>query len=77
MKRAQRYGEVYIISNASCSWIKKCLQNFYPRLYEAIVNKRSIPVEIVSARDLFADSLPNDPLRWKVLPTLILGERFY
>lgn len=30
------------------------------------MNRKCLPVEIVSARDQFSDSTPGDPLRWKV-----------
>lgn len=69
IERIFSYGLVYIVSNAAHAWIYKCLQHFYPRLYEVIQTKKTLPIEIISARDLFSRSIPDDPLRWKVLPS--------
>ena len=75
MQHIIRYGLVYIVSNAANAWIYKCLKHFYPRLYEVIQTTKTLPVEIISARDLFARTIPDDPLRWKVYNLTIATAR--
>jgi len=70
LERALSHGKVYIISNAAYTWIRKCLKSFYPKLYEVALKQESLPLEIVSARDLFGTELPASPLKWKVYLSL-------
>eukprot|EP00831_Metopus_contortus_P027100 TRINITY_DN22891_c0_g2_i1.p1 TRINITY_DN22891_c0_g2~~TRINITY_DN22891_c0_g2_i1.p1 ORF type:complete len:305 (-),score=11.24 TRINITY_DN22891_c0_g2_i1:533-1447(-) len=68
LSHASGFGHVAVISNASKSWVLKCLKHYYPRLYALMETPETgLKVEIVSARDLFYAANPGDPLRWKVL----------
>lgn len=75
MAKLTTLGLVCIVSNASYAWVRKCLDHFYPRLRAALAEQA---IEIVSARDLYATSLPYDQLKWKValFPRIPLGQLF-
>lgn len=60
LSKALKMGDVYIISNASFSWINFSAQVFFPDVYKSLFSK----IKIVSNRDLYEKSL--DPLMWKI-----------
>ena len=49
-KQACLYGDVFIVSNASLSWISFTAQIFFPEIYKEFFNKK---IKIISARDLY------------------------
>lgn len=57
----QKYGEIYIVTNANIKWIKACL-NILPHTKKAIMENN---IRIVSARDLYSQTL-SSPTEWKI-----------
>jgi hypothetical protein len=57
----QKYGEIYIVTNANIKWIKACL-NILPHTKKVIMDNN---IRIVSARDLYSKTL-SSPTEWKI-----------
>ena len=57
----QKYGEIYIVTNANIKWIKACL-NILPYTKKIIMDNN---IRIVSARDLYSQQL-SSPTEWKI-----------
>jgi len=57
----QKYGEIYIVTNANIKWIKACL-NILPKTKKVIMDNN---IRIVSARDLYSQTL-SSPTEWKI-----------
>mmetsp|Transcript_45652 Transcript_45652/g.74149 ORF Transcript_45652/g.74149 Transcript_45652/m.74149 type:complete len:253 (-) Transcript_45652:477-1235(-) len=58
---AKTLGTVMIISNATSSWVHQSCRKYLPSLAKCIES-----VEIVSARDKFEKSFPDNPAQWKM-----------
>lgn len=56
-----KYGKVVIISNASLKWINNVLSKL-PTTLKLIISKN---IPLLSARDIYSESYPNDLLLWK------------
>ena len=57
----QKFGEIYIVTNANIKWIKACL-NILPHTKKVIMENN---IRIVSARDLYSQTL-SSPTEWKI-----------
>ena len=53
-------GETIIVTNAQEGWVQLCVDRFMPRLRNALSG-----VQVLSARDRFERSFPDDPTAWK------------
>lgn len=54
-------GTVLIITNSGDGWVRSCANFYYPNLIP-ILDK----ITIISARELYQDKFPTDPIIWKV-----------
>jgi hypothetical protein len=57
-----KVGDIYIVTNASLSWIKTCLNILQSTSKTIILNR----IRIISARDLYSNST-NSATEWKIL----------
>ena len=64
-------GTVLIITNSSKGWVESCAKFYYPNLIP-ILKK----IYIISARELYSEKYPGDPLTWKINAFNDLKERF-
>ena len=61
LNKALNKGTVLIITNSSEGWVEACVKFYYPNLIPILKN-----VNIISARKLYSDKYPGEPLTWKV-----------
>ena len=60
-KKSLQFADVYIMSNASFKWINLCINKYCPRIKPFLIFIK----DIISARDRYSASLPNDSSLWK------------
>jgi len=70
LELARRAGRVFIITNATPSWVERSAERFLPGLMEAV---RSVPV--ISARGEFETLYPGEVDQWKVQAFLRVREQ--
>ena len=71
LKKALDKGIVLIITNSSDGWVNACSKFYYPNLLP-ILEK----INIISARELYQDEYPNDPVTWKIKTFNDLKQKF-
>ena len=52
-----------IITNGDAAWLRQSLRSFLPLMDRYLQHHQ---VEVVSARDRYEDSFPDDPIQWKI-----------
>jgi len=70
LELARRAGRVFIITNATPSWVERSAEQFLPGLMQAIRN-----VPIISARGEFETLYPGEVDKWKVQAFLKVREQ--
>lgn len=63
VKKALRFGEVVVITNAEAGWVELSGRRFLPRVVQFL---ESNDIKIVSARTSFESDFPDAPSSWKV-----------
>lgn len=74
LTKSLSYGEVYIITNASCGWVEFASSRFYKKTVELLSK-----LKIVSARNKNEKLTPGVPKYWKLetfMDTLLKGNFF-
>ncbi|KAJ8905911.1 hypothetical protein NDN08_002413 [Rhodosorus marinus] len=59
---AKRMGQAMIVTNSSAGWVEDSSRAFYPKLHKYLLDHN---VQIISARDLYSQTCPDAPYRWK------------
>ena len=54
-------GTVLIITNSSEGWVEYCTYSYYPNLIPLLKQ-----INIISARSLYEEEFPSEPLTWKI-----------
>ena len=71
LNKALSKGTVLIITNSSDGWVHSCSKFYYPNLLP-ILDK----IKIISARELYQNEYPAEPITWKVKTFNDLKKRF-
>ena len=71
LNKALSKGTVLIITNSSDGWVHACAKFYYPNLLP-ILDK----IKIISARELYQDVYPAEPITWKVKTFNDLKKKF-
>ena len=71
LNKALSKGTVLIITNSSDGWVHACAKFYYPNLLP-ILDK----IKIISARELYQDEYPAEPITWKVKTFNDLKKKF-
>ena len=61
---AKYYGDVYIVTNGTATWVDQSIRDFIPQVRQVI---RNMNIPIVSARDLYESRAPTNPTLWKTI----------
>ena len=72
LKKALSKGKVLIITNSGDGWVRACAQFYYPNLLPILDQ-----INIISARELYQDKFPNEPITWKVKTFNDLKQKFH
>ena len=72
LNKALSKGRVLIITNSSDGWVHSCAKFYYPNLLP-ILDK----INIISARELYQEKFPNEPITWKVKTFNDLKQKFH
>ncbi|MDD9950581.1 MAG: hypothetical protein OXT67_03355 [Zetaproteobacteria bacterium] len=74
VNKAALQGEVYLITNADKSWVRKSGQVLLPQLWQLLLQ---LEIPIISARKSGLQSFPNAPHQWKApvfVESIMLGD---
>ena len=72
LNKALSKGKVLIITNSSDGWVHSCAKFYYPNLLP-ILDK----INIISARELYQEKFPNEPITWKIKTFNDLKQKFH
>ena len=72
LKKALSKGKVLIITNSGDGWVHACAKFYYPNLLPILDQ-----INIISARELYQDKFPNEPITWKVKTFNDLKQKFH
>ena len=71
LRKALNKGTVLIITNSSEGWVEYCVFSYYQNLIPLLKQ-----INIISARTLYEEKFPSEPLTWKIKTFNDLTEKF-
>ena len=71
LSKALNKGTVLIITNSSEGWVEYCVYSYYKNLIPLLKQ-----INIISARTLYEQEFPSEPLTWKIKTFNDLTEKF-
>jgi len=71
LSKALNKGTVLIITNSSEGWVEYCVYSYYQNLIPLLKQ-----INIISARTLYEQEFPSEPLTWKIKTFNDLTEKF-
>lgn len=58
---ASKYGQIYIVTNGETGWVELSAELYMPKVLPMLKN-----ITVISARSMYENAFPDDPLQWKI-----------